>query len=108
MAVTGKKINELDEVTTLTEDSVLPAVVVNSDIPESTAKKVSISQLNDYIGSRVLPDQTGQFGKVLTTNGTNISWQTPTGTEYQAGTGIVINNNTISAEAVVVRDYTVE
>ena len=97
MAVSGKKINELDEVTTLTEDSVLPAVVVNSDIPESTAKKVSISQLNDYIGSRVLPAQTGQNGKFLTTDGTDLSWQTPAGTEYQAGNGIVIENNTISA-----------
>lgn len=97
MAVTGKKINELDEVTSLTDDSVLPAVVVNSDIPESTAKKVSISQLNDYIGSRVLPAQTGQNGKFLTTDGTDLSWQTPTGTEYQAGNGIVIENNTISA-----------
>lgn len=107
MAVTGKKINELDEVTTLTDTSVLPTVVINNNIPESTAKKVSISQLNDYIGSRVLPDQTGQSGKVLTTDGTNTSWQTPQGTTYTAGTGIKIESNQISAEAVVIRDYTV-
>ena len=92
MAVSGKKINELDEVTTLTEDSVLPAVVVNSDIPETTAKKVSISQLNDYIGSKVLPDQAGQAGKVLTTDGNTASWQTPAAgvTSVNGETGVVI------------------
>ena len=92
MAVSGKKINELEAVTTLTDDSVLPTVVINDTVPETTAKKVSISQLNDYIGSKVLPDQTGQSGKVLTTDGTDASWQDPTGgvTSVNTKTGDVV------------------
>lgn len=45
MAVSGKKINELEAVTTLTDDTVLPVVVINNGIPESTAKKITISQI---------------------------------------------------------------
>ena len=50
MAITGKKINELDSVTSLTNDSVLPIVIVNSGTSENTAKKVSVSQLASAIG----------------------------------------------------------
>ena len=50
MAITGKKINELDSITSLTNDSVLPVVIVNSGTAESTAKKVSVSQLASAIG----------------------------------------------------------
>lgn len=50
MAITGKKINELDSITSLTNDSVFPVVIVNSGTAESTAKKVSVSQLASAIG----------------------------------------------------------
>ena len=50
MAITGKKINELDSITSLTNDSVLPIVIVNSGTAENTAKKVSVSQLASAIG----------------------------------------------------------
>ena len=103
MAVSGKKINELEAITNLTDNSVLPIVIVTNNNPESVAKKVTVKQISD----NVLPDQTDQNGKVLTTDGTNVSWQTPQGTTYTAGTGIKIESNQISAEAVVIRDYTV-
>ena len=50
MAIEGKKINELQGLTSLTHDSVLPLVVVNDNIPESEAKKVTVQQLATYIG----------------------------------------------------------
>lgn len=50
MAITGKKINELDSITSLTNDSVFPVVIVNNGTAESTAKKVSVSQLASAIG----------------------------------------------------------
>ncbi len=55
MAITGKKINELDSIINLTDDSVLPLVVVNDNIPESKAKKVTVQQLATYIGSSLVP-----------------------------------------------------
>lgn len=103
MAVSGKKINELEAITNLTDNSVLPIVIVTNNNPESVAKKVTVKQITD----NVLPNQAGQNGKVLTSDGTNASWQTPQGTTYTAGTGIKIESNQISAEAVVIRDYTV-
>jgi len=75
MAVSGKKINELEAVVSLTDNSVLPIVIVDNNTPEPTAKKVTVKQL---VGDP-LPDQTGQAGKVLTTDGTDLSWQTPAG-----------------------------
>lgn len=93
MAVSGKKINELEAVTTLTDDSVLPTVIINNTTPETTAKKVTTSQLAEYTKTKVLPDQTGQNGKVLTTDGTNVSWQEPTGG--------VISVNTKTGEVVL-------
>lgn len=50
MAITGKKINELDSVTSLTDDSVLPIVKIESGTAENTAKKVAISQIYNYLG----------------------------------------------------------
>lgn len=50
MAITGKKINELDAVTNLTDDSVLPIVKIESGTAENTAKKVAISQIYNYLG----------------------------------------------------------
>lgn len=45
MSIQGKKIDELEQVTNLTNETVLPVVVVNNNIPETTAKKVTISQI---------------------------------------------------------------
>lgn len=88
MAVSGKKINELEAVVSLTDNSVLPIVIVDNNTPEPTAKKVTVKQL---VGD-TLPDQTGQAGKVLTTDGNTASWQDPTGgvTSVNGETGAVI------------------
>ena len=45
MAVSGKKINELDAVTTVTNESVLPIVIVSGNNPETTAKKITVQQI---------------------------------------------------------------
>ena len=45
----------------------------------------------------ILPSQANNSGKFLTTNGTTVSWGTPTDTTYTQGTGITITGTTISA-----------
>ena len=45
MAVSGKKINELDAVTSVTNESVLPIVIVSGNNPETTAKKITVQQI---------------------------------------------------------------
>lgn len=50
MTITGKKINELTLSTILTNDTVFPLVIVQDGVAESIAKKVSISQLANFLG----------------------------------------------------------
>lgn len=52
MEITGKKINELEGLINLTDDSVLPIVVVIDNTPEENAKKVTIQQLSTYLGGK--------------------------------------------------------
>ena len=85
MAVSGKKINELEAVTSLTDNSVLPVVVVNGSTPEPTAKKVTVKQL---VGDS-LPSQTGNAGKSLITNGTTISWDNVQEIQEQNNDGLI-------------------
>ena len=47
MAATGKKINELNSISTVTNETVLPAVLVQGTTPNSTANKISIEQLKN-------------------------------------------------------------
>lgn len=49
MAIQGKKINELDSITTVSDATVFPAVYVEGSTTSSTANKVSISQLKDNL-----------------------------------------------------------
>lgn len=49
MAIQGKKINELDSISTVTDATVFPAVRVEGSTPSSTATKVSISQLKENL-----------------------------------------------------------
>lgn len=50
MAISGKKINELTDITELSDESVLPIVIVNAGTPEATATKVTLAQLAEYLG----------------------------------------------------------
>ena len=50
MAITGKKITDLNLTTILSDDSVFPIVIVDDGVAETVAKKVTISQLSSYIG----------------------------------------------------------
>jgi len=49
MAIEGKKINELDSLTTVTGDTVLPAVYVSGQTISETAQKVSIDQISNKV-----------------------------------------------------------
>lgn len=89
MAVSGKKINELEAVVSLTDNSVLPIVIVDNNTSEPTAKKVTVKQISD----NVLPNQAGQNGKVLTSDGNTASWQTSASsgvTSVNGETGVVV------------------
>ena len=74
MSIQGKKINELEQVTNLTNETVLPVVVVNNNTPETTAKKVTISQIVSAVptGITTLNGKTGS-NVVLTGDDINIS-----------------------------------
>lgn len=74
MSIQGKKIDELEQVTNLTNETVLPVVVVNNNIPETTAKKVTISQIVGAVptGITTLNGKTGS-NVVLTGDDINIS-----------------------------------
>lgn len=52
MIIEGKKINELEGLINLTNDSVLPIVIITNNIPEESAKKVTIQQLSTYLGGK--------------------------------------------------------
>lgn len=62
----GKKINELDLTTTPTDSTVLPVVVVNGTTPASTATKVTLTQLANYIGNPNLLFYSGLTGTTWT------------------------------------------
>lgn len=106
MAQTGKKINQLEQMSTLTDQTVLPGVYVSSGVANTTANKITVAQLSSKVQSDMastlegkqdkltagtnisieddvisstadsLPDQAGNSGKFLTTDGTTASWDT--------------------------------
>lgn len=49
MAVEGKKINQLDSMSTVTNETVFPAVYVNNGAANATANKVTLEQVKNYI-----------------------------------------------------------
>ena len=49
MAITGKKINELDSISNLTNETVLPAVRIQNQSISSTATKVTVELLKTFI-----------------------------------------------------------
>lgn len=64
MATTGKKINELDQISTVTSQTVLPAVYVNNGTPANTATKMTLAQVKDYIELNATPASTINLGPV--------------------------------------------
>jgi len=80
MAQTGKKINELTAITTVSDETVLPAVYVSGGNASSTANKVSIEQISNKITEDISTVLEGKQDKLT------------------AGDNITIENNVISAE----------
>lgn len=124
MAATGKKINELTAISTVSDQTVLPAVYVDGSTTATTATKISISQISTKVQNDmssalsakqdkltagdnitiseqnvisaavdVLPSQSGQSGKFLTTDGTAASWAT-----VSAGANTSLSNITHDGE----------
>ena len=79
MASTGKKINELTAISTLTNETVLPGVYVESGAANSTANKISVQQ----ISAKVQNDMTSTLADKQD--------------KLTAGTNISIENNVISS-----------
>lgn len=55
MAVEGKKINQLEVLNVVSNETVLPSVYVNGTTVDDTAKKVSVSQLSDKVQENISP-----------------------------------------------------
>ena len=78
MAQTGKKINELAQISTVTNETVLPSVYVNNSIADSTASKISVQQLsakvqNDMSGTLAgKQDTLVSSSNIKTVNGKSI------------------------------------
>lgn len=78
MAQTGKKINELTQISTVTDETVLPGVYVNSSVADSTASKISVQQLsakvqNDMSGTLAgKQDTLVSSSNIKTVNGESI------------------------------------
>lgn len=75
MAIEGKLINELPSTATLTKDSVVPVVIVNQGVAAKDAQKITVEQITEHAKAEIVPDQSGQEGKFLSTDGTNVSWE---------------------------------
>lgn len=76
MSIQGKKINELESITELTDDSVLPIVIINAGTPEAKAKQVTLAELSSYFGG-------GGSGSV------------PTSYEYTSADWVISADNTV-------------
>lgn len=84
MAIQGKKINELTQLNTVTDETVLPVVYVDGQTTAETAQKITVSQVSSKVQSD-LSSTLATKQDVLT-----------------AGNGIDISNNsTISAQQAI-------
>lgn len=78
MAINGKKINELDGIiqSDLTNNTVVPAVVVQGSMPRETAIKVTLNQLKNWIvddvGNPRIVDIPVQAGSTLSVTDANL------------------------------------
>lgn len=79
MAIQGKRINELNQISVVSNETVLPAVYINAGTPNDTANKISIEQISNKIQSDLSP--------VLDTKQDVLT----------AGDNITIENNVISS-----------
>lgn len=102
MASTGKKINELTALSTVTNETVLPAVYVEGLTVNSTAQKISISQISDKVQNDMTSVLQGKqdvltAGNNITIEENVISATVPEGsytrTNLLAGTNITITQD---------------
>lgn len=72
MAVNGKKINELVEISNITNETVLPAVRVNNEIADDTATKISLEQISDKVQDNMSTILNEKQDKLTAGNGITI------------------------------------
>ena len=101
MAIQGLKINELTEVTTLTDSSVIPTVKVEDGTPAQQAGKVTISTIKNYVNSGMQAELNAGSGIVI--SGGVVSLQSATtssiGGVMPDGSSIVVSGGILSAVA---------
>ena len=109
----GKKINELPSISTISDETVVPAVYVNNGSANSEASKVSIDQIKAHINEDNYTKN--QVDTLLNTKqdkltaGNNITIEesdenlviSATDTTYTAGEGIEIDSDEISIDDTV-------
>lgn len=100
MALEGKKINELNSLTTVTGETVLPVVYVQGQSTSDTAQKVTISQIstkvqNDLSDTLALKQDKLTAGEGITINNQNVISATGT---VQAIESISSTSGTISLQ----------
>lgn len=94
MAIEGKKINELDSLTTVTGDTVLPVVYVSGQTVSETAQKVSISQISNKVQNDLADTLALKQDKLTAGTGIEIS-----NTNVITATGSVQNIETVSSSS---------
>lgn len=94
MAIEGKKINELDSLTTVTGDTVLPVVYVSGQTISETAQKVSISQISNKVQNDLSDTLALKQDKLTAGTGIEIS-----NTNVITATGSVQNIETVSSSS---------
>lgn len=79
----GTKITDFPSLTTASADDVL--YIVDSPGASPVSRKITFANLEASLSiDSIVPDQTGQSGKVLQTDGAAVSWQTASGGVAQA------------------------
>lgn len=100
MAQTGKKINELTAITTVSNETVLPAVYVSGGNASSTANKVSIEQISNKITEDISTVLEGKQDKLTAGEGVditnNVISNTQTSTEWGNITGTLADQTDLS------------
>ena len=92
MALEGKRINELDSLTTVTGETVLPVVYVNGQTTAQTAQKVSIAQISSKVQNDLTDTLESKQDKLTAGEGIEISEE-----NVISAIGTVQNIETISS-----------
>jgi hypothetical protein len=83
------------------EDAVNSLVVLNTDLSTDSDKLTDRATIKAYVDA-IIPSQTGNPDKYLTTNGTTVSWDDPIG--YKVYTAIITQSGTAAPVPTVLKN----